>query len=116
MTHKKYFSYALLPLLLAAFSGTGFADQSGDLTKLCAQQQLAAHEGMKGMKGLKKPLTVNEFQPYCSCVSKSIEENATPSQLNELSRLGSDKKPDWFANAKKSAESTCLSGKSKITT
>ena len=94
----------------ASFTGQSFADQTGDLTRECTQRQITAH------KGIKKSLTENEFQPYCACVSKTIEESLTASQLNELSAKGLDKKPVWFLDAQKSAEKMCLAGKPKVST
>lgn len=96
--------------LAVSFTPQSFADQSGDLTKECTQRQLSAH------KGLKKSLTENEFQPYCACVSKTLEESLSPSQLSEWKAKGADKKPAWFLNAQKSAEKICLAGKPKIST
>ena len=110
---KKLFITLLLPLLTATFSAKSFAVQEGDLIKECSQQQLAAH---KGVKGLNKSLTESEFQPYCSCVAKTIEESASQSQIDELKNMGIDKKPKWFLGIQKSAEKKCLSGESKIST
>ena len=110
---KKLFISLLLPLLTTTFSAESFAVQARDLIKECSQQQLAAH---KGLKGLNKLLTENEFQPYCSCIAKTIVESATQSQIDELKSMEIDKKPKWFLGIQKSAEKKCLSGGSKIST
>ena len=110
MTNKNQLLIAFLTVLTASFTGLSFANQTGDLTKECAQRQVAAHKGMKNS------LTESEFQPYCACVSKTIEESLTATQLGELKEKGLDKKPVWFAEAQKSAEKTCLAGKPKIST
>ena len=109
MNNKRHLM-ASLCVLAVSFTSQSFADQTGDLTKECTQRQIAAH------KGLKKSLTENEFQPYCTCVSKNIEESLTASQLNELKAKGLDKKPVWFSDAQKSAEKMCLAGKPKLST
>ena len=107
---------ASICVLAASFSSHSFADQTGDLTRECTQRQISAH------KGLKKSLTENEFQPYCTCVSKTTQESLTASQLSELNAIsaigakGTDKKPAWFLDTQKSAEKTCLAGKPKIST
>ena len=101
---------ASICVLAASFAPLSFADQTGDLTKDCTQRQISTH------KGLKKSLTENEFQPYCACVSKTIEESLSLSQLNEWKAKGVDKKPAWFLDAQKSAEKMCLAGKPKIST
>lgn len=110
MNNKKQLFTALVCALTASFASQSFADQTGDLTKECTQRQIASH------KGLKKSLTENEFQPYCACVSKTIEESLSTSQLNELKAKGLDKKPAWFPDAQKSAEKMCLAGKPKVNT
>lgn len=111
MMRKKLLTYLLLSLLTTTFSVQSFAVQTGDLIKECSQQQVAAH---KGLQGLKKSMTESEFQPYCSCVAKTIEESATQSQMEELKSMGIDKKPKWFLGIQKSAEKKCLSGEPKI--
>lgn len=109
MNSKRYLMASICAFAVS-FTSQSFADQSGDLTKECTQRQLSAH------KGLKKSLTENEFQPYCACVSKTLEESLSASQLNEWKAKGIDKKPAWFLNAQKSAEKICLAGKPKIST
>ena len=110
MNNKRQLLMASICAFAVSFTPQSFADQSGDLTKECTQRQMSAH------KGLKKSLTENEFQPYCACVSKTIEESLSPNQLNEWNAKGADKKPVWFLNAQKSAEKMCLAGKPKIST
>lgn len=110
MNNKRQLFMASICVLAAFFTSHSLADQTGDLTRQCTQRQTAAH------KGLKKSLTENEFQPYCACVSKTIEESLTASQLNELKAKGLDKNPVWFSAAQKSAEKICLAGKPKTST
>lgn len=113
MMCKKLLISSLVPLLMATFSAQSLAVQAGDLIKECSQQQVAAH---KGLQGLKKSLTESEFQPYCSCVAKTIEESATQSQMDELKSMGIGRKPKWFLGIQKSAEQKCLSGEPKAST
>jgi hypothetical protein len=110
MMSKKQLFLVLTSIITSSFIGQSYADQAGDLTKDCAQRQLEAH------KGLKKSLTESDFQPYCSCVSKTIAESLTASQLNELKANGANKNPEWFLEAQKSAEKMCFAGKPKFTT
>ena len=110
MNNKRQLFMASFCVVAASFTSQSFADQTGDLTRECTQRQISAH------KGLKKSLTENEFQPYCACVSKTIEESLSPSQHNDWKAKGGDKKPAWFLDAQKSAEKMCMAGKPKIST
>lgn len=110
MLFRKTLSSLVATLLIGGISLPVAANKTNDLVQSCAQEQLNAHQGMK------KPLSIKDFQAYCSCQANTVKEILTSSQLDVLIKNGFSSKEDWSIKAQKKVEDVCLNSPPKITT
>jgi hypothetical protein len=105
---KKLLLLLTMTLLIAGAGQSFAAAPNGEYQKICTQEQLAEHKGLKG-----NTLTEADFKPYCSCVSEFVSKNATNKQLNELV-MDPKAKPDWLKAVEDKAMKSCLGPAPKI--
>ena len=92
-------------LCLQTFAG----DLQMDLQKVCTNEQLSEHKGIKD-----HTIEGSDFNEYCKCESDYILKKATKEQLNQISKDQS-KKPKWLQKLKSSALKSCIQQEKKIT-
>jgi len=101
----------IIVVSLALFSLHSFADElSVDLQKVCVQDQISAHKGIKGHIP-----EASAFEEYSKCETDFVLEKATKDQVNQISK-NQNTNAVWLKQLKTKATKSCLDRRDQITT
>jgi hypothetical protein len=98
----------VLPFMLFCLQ-TFAGDLQMDLQKVCTNEQLSEHKGIKD-----HTIEGSDFNEYCKCEADYIIKKATKDQLNQISKEQTIK-PKWLQKLKVNAFKSCIAQEKKIT-